>query len=68
MKTRRRQLAILAGLVTAAIWWHSRTPEPTVLAFRLGQTFEQVVNDSTYPDYRKCRAMTTHYLLRFFQL
>lgn len=49
MKARYRRLAILAGLIAAAIWWHSRTPEPTVLAFRLGQTFEQVVNDSTYP-------------------
>jgi len=49
MKARYRRIAILAGLIAAAIWWHSRTPEPTVLAFRLGQTFEQVVNDSTYP-------------------
>jgi hypothetical protein len=49
MKRRYHRIAVLAGLVAAAIWWHARTPEPTVLAFRLGQTFEQVVNDSTYP-------------------
>ena len=48
MKYRARHIAILAGLITAAVWWHSRTPEPTVLAFRLGQTFEQVVKNSTY--------------------
>jgi hypothetical protein len=38
-----------AGLVIATIWRHSRLPEPTVLAFRLGQTFEQVARDSSYP-------------------
>ena len=42
-------LAIPATAITAAIWWHSRPPEPTVLSFRLGQTFEQVVRNSTYP-------------------
>jgi hypothetical protein len=49
VKRRYRRIAILAGLIAAAIWWHSRTPEPTVLSFRLGQTFEQVVRDSTFP-------------------
>lgn len=49
MKPRNRLLAVLAGLVLAAAWWHLRTPEPTVLAFRLGQTFEEVVKESTYP-------------------
>jgi hypothetical protein len=48
MKRRYRAAAILAVL-TGTIWWHSRPPAPTVLAFRLGQTFEQVVRDSTYP-------------------
>jgi hypothetical protein len=42
-------LVIPATAITAAIWWHSHTPEPTTLSFRLGQTFEQVVRDSTYP-------------------
>ncbi|MGX4640017.1 hypothetical protein [Massilia sp. SYSU DXS3249] len=49
MKRRYRVVAILAGLATVAAWWHSRTPEPTVLAFRLGQTFEQVIKESSYP-------------------
>jgi len=49
MKHRYRHIAILAGLIAAVIWWHSRTLEPTVLSFRLGQTFEQVVRNSTYP-------------------
>jgi hypothetical protein len=44
-----RRMAILSGFGAAAFWWYSRTPEPTILAFRLGQTFEQVVKDSTYP-------------------
>lgn len=44
-----RRIAILAGLIAAAIWWHSRPPEPTILSFRLGQTFEQVVRNSTFP-------------------
>lgn len=49
MNTRHRRLVVLASLIFAAVWWHSRTPKPTVLAFRLGQTFEQVARDSTYP-------------------
>jgi len=49
MKTRYRGIAILAGFIATALWWYSHTPEPTVLSFRLGQTFEQVVMDSTYP-------------------
>ena len=48
MTRRYLSIALLAALVVAA-WWQSRSPEPTVLAFRLGQTFEQVVKDSTYP-------------------
>jgi hypothetical protein len=49
LKRRYRCIVILAGFTAAAFWWHSRLPEPTVLAFRLGQTFEQVARDSTYP-------------------
>jgi hypothetical protein len=49
VKRRSRRIAILLGLIAATIWWHSRSPEATVLSFRLGQTFEQVVSDSTYP-------------------
>ncbi|BDT60115.1 hypothetical protein MasN3_36090 [Massilia varians] len=39
-------LVVIAG---AALWWHYRTPEPTVLSFHLGQTFEEVAQNSTYP-------------------
>jgi hypothetical protein len=49
MKGRYRFLAISAGLVLAAVWWHSRMPEPTLLSFRPGQPFEGVVKDSTFP-------------------
>jgi len=49
MKTYHRFFLASAVAVTISFWWHSRTPEPTVLAFRLGQTFEQVVRDSSYP-------------------
>jgi len=49
MKRCYRRLAAVTAAIAAALWWHSRPPEPTVLAFRLGQTFEQVVRDSTYP-------------------
>ena len=45
MNTRHSRLVVLASLIFAAVWWHSRTPKPTVLAFRLGQTFEQVARD-----------------------
>lgn len=49
MKAWLRWRSILAGRIAAGMWWHSRLPEPTVLAFRLGQTVEQVVRDSSYP-------------------
>jgi len=49
MKPRYRHIVILTGVVIAAFWWYFRPPKPTILAFRLGQTFEQVVRDSSYP-------------------
>jgi hypothetical protein len=49
MKGRYRFLLLTAGLVLAAVWWHSRMPEPTLLSFRPGQAFEGVVKDSTFP-------------------
>jgi hypothetical protein len=49
VKRRYRYIAILASLIAAAIWWYARPPEPTILSFRLGQTFEQVIRDSTFP-------------------
>jgi len=47
MKT--RYLAILAAATTIGFWLYSHPPEPTILSFRPGQTFEGVVKDSTYP-------------------
>jgi hypothetical protein len=49
MKGRYRVLLLAAGLGFAAVWWHARIPEPTLLSFRPGQAFEGVVKDSTYP-------------------
>ena len=45
----RSHLAVGSMAIVAIVWWHSRPPELTVLAFRLGQTFEQVAKDSSYP-------------------
>jgi hypothetical protein len=41
-------MAVLAGLALGA-WWYLRVPEPTILSFRIGQPFEEVVANSTYP-------------------
>jgi hypothetical protein len=49
MKAWQRFVASAAGLVLAVTWWQPRTPGPTVLSFRPGQSFEGVVKDSTYP-------------------
>lgn len=47
MKT--RYLVILAAATTIGFWLYSHPLEPTILSFRPGQTFEDVVKDSTYP-------------------
>jgi hypothetical protein len=39
----------LGAIVAITVWWLIRTPEPTVLSFRVTQTFEEVVRNSTYP-------------------
>lgn len=49
MRGHYRSLFVLAGLAVVAAYWHYRTPEPTVLSFRLGQSFEEVARNSTYP-------------------
>ena len=51
-------LAVLAGGATH----HSQVPEPTVLSFRIGQTFEEVVNNSTYPVMKRSRIPTNAHL------
>lgn len=49
MKTSNRRGLLLAGIIGVGVWWYNRTPEPTLLSFRIGQTFEEVVKSSTYP-------------------
>lgn len=49
MKPGYRFRLLLIGAVGTGLWWNYRTPEPTILSFRLGQTFEEVVQNSTYP-------------------
>jgi hypothetical protein len=49
MKTRYRTIGVLATAIAIAAWWHNRTPEPTILSFRVGQSFEEVATASTYP-------------------
>jgi hypothetical protein len=39
----------LTVLVGAGLWRYYRTPEPTILVFRVGQPFEDVVRNSTFP-------------------
>jgi len=40
---------VLLGLIGAGTWAIYRSPEPALLSFRVGQTFEEVVEGSTYP-------------------
>jgi hypothetical protein len=49
MKGRHCLLLLAGSLILIVAWSHSRMPEPTLLSFRPGQTFEGVVKDSTYP-------------------
>jgi hypothetical protein len=49
MKVPYRCLVVCAGLIAAGGWWHYRPPEPTVLSFRVGQPFQEVMKNSTYP-------------------
>lgn len=49
MKRRYRLIALLACLAVVTIWWQSRVSVPTVLTFKLGQTFDEVVRSSSYP-------------------
>jgi hypothetical protein len=48
MKASKRWLVCLAFFVMAC-WYFFDTPGPTVLSFRIGETFEEVVKNSTYP-------------------
>ncbi len=37
------------GLLIIGIGWYTHVPAPTVLSFHIGQTFEDVAKNSTYP-------------------
>lgn len=41
--------AVTATLLGIVIWRHPTPARPTILSFRIGQNFEQVVRASTYP-------------------
>ncbi len=50
MSERQIRVALVAGVLGAGLWWQFyRISEPTVLSFRVGQAFEDVVKNSTYP-------------------
>jgi hypothetical protein len=40
---------VVAGVFAVGVWWHYRTPAPTVLSFCVGQSFEEVARNSSYP-------------------
>jgi hypothetical protein len=62
VKARHRRLVVLAGVIAVGVWWHYRTLEPTVLSFRVGQPFEEVVKNSTYPVLEHSNVPTHAYL------
>lgn len=49
MRRRRLGWVVAAGLFAAGTWSYFWIPEPTILAFRVGQPFEEVVRHSTFP-------------------
>jgi len=49
MNMSHRCLIVFAATAAVGVWWQSQAPKPTLLAFRLGETFEQVAGDSSYP-------------------
>jgi len=46
----KRRVGFLAVVLVGAVsWWWNRPPEPTTLVFALGQRFEDVAKNSSYP-------------------
>lgn len=60
MKQCNRRRTVFVGLLAIGIWWHYRIPEPTLLSFRVGQTFEEVVRNSTYPATERANLPADH--------
>lgn len=52
----KRRLAVLAAgiaVLCVGAWWYARPPAPTCLVALPGQTFEEVVKNSTFPVWEK---------------
>ena len=52
----KRGLAVLAtgiSVLCLGAWWYNRPPAPTYLVAKPGQTFEEVVKNSTFPVWEK---------------
>jgi hypothetical protein len=49
VRKHRRRLLVLISTFGVGTRWYCYTPEPTILSFRIGQTFEEVARISSYP-------------------
>lgn len=58
MKPRSLLLAIVLPILGIAVWRHYQVPTPAILSFRIGQTFEEVVKESTFPVLENSNAPT----------
>ena len=52
---KRRRVVLAAGIAVLCLgaWWYNRPPAPTYLVASPGQTFEEVVKNSTFPVWEK---------------
>lgn len=57
---RSHRYVIVIGLLAIGIIWHNRIPEPTVLSFHVGQTFEEVARNSSYPVMERSNLPSDH--------
>lgn len=49
MKARHLPFGALLATTGSVFVWQCQTPEPTILAFHVGESFEEVARNSTYP-------------------
>jgi hypothetical protein len=59
---RVRLVVVCAGVIAVGVWWYCRMPEPTILSFRVGQTFEEVVKNSSFPVLDRANIPTHAYI------